>query len=460
MNIIFDIFPSFGHQSASYQLAKILKEAGNKIYYIGEYRYFKDLPPDFSRRYIYPYIFSFVEIHTKSNWKNIKIAFREKRYRKMYIANQKVIKQYDELFEQLKPDLIILDHHYVQKAVLYYKYRIPVISVQTTHASDMNFFVPPFHSAHIPNQSMYSKIYIKYLCYSYLLKKRARNLIRKILFLGENHLSVVKRLSMQTGYPLNKYIDFKHYKGYGEFGLKNIPQLLLSPRDFDFPYPLKTNQYAIGPLFFDEGKTKIRDRRYQAVVNRILEEKKNSDISFIYCSLGTLNDFGLKNSIKIFQHLIETGRRNPDYRIVISIGEYINPSCLLPTPDNVFLFKLLPQKHILQFCDMMMTHGGQNSITEYVMNEVPLLIYPFFKGSDLGGNSARVVYHGIGNRGFIEKDSVEMMEEKIHDLLTNPVYRMNIHAMRLKFEEKSKSTNAVEIIESIVNDYKNGNYRE
>ena len=459
MTIVFDIFPSHGHQSASYKLAKILKDAGHKIYYIGEYRYFKNLPPEFSRRYINPHIFNFVELRTKSVWKNFKIAFKEKRDHKIHCANQKLIKKYDELIEQLKPDLIILDHHYVQKAILYHKYKIPVICAQTTAASEMNCFVPPFYSAHIPNQSIHSRIYIQYLWYVYLLTKRARNLIRKILFLGENHLSVVKRLSKQTGYPLKKNIDFKYYKGYGEFGLKNIPQLLLSPRDFDFPYPLMKNQYAIGPLFLAEGKMKIKDRRYQAVINRILEEKKNSNIPFIYCSLGTLNEFGLKNSIKIFQYVIETGRRNPHYRIVISIGEYINPANLLPTPDNVFLFKLLPQKHILQHCDMMLAHGGQNSITECVMNEVPMLIYPYFKVSDLGGNSARVVYHGIGNRGFIEKETVEIMDEKIHDVLRNPVYRANIRSMRLKFEEKNNSTKAIEIIESIVKEYKNGNHR-
>jgi len=267
------------------------------------------------------------------------------------------------------------------------------------------------------------------------------------------------RLAKQTGYPLKKNIDYKHYKGYGEFGLKNIPQLLLSPRDFDFPHPLKENQYAIGPLLLKEDEVKIKDKRYLAVKNRILQEGEEKELPFIYCSLGTLNSFGLNNSIKIFQQVIETGKRNPDYRIVISCGEYINPAHLLPTPDNVFLFKSLPQKDILRYCDMMIAHGGQNSITECVMKEVPLLIYPFFKGSDLGGNSARVVYHGIGNRGFIEKESVEMMEDKIQDVLTNPVYRKNIHKLRLKFEEKNNSTEAIEIIESIVKAYKDGNQR-
>jgi len=460
MTIIFDIFPSHGHQHASYKLANLLKDCGHTIYYIGQFLYFKDLSPKFKRRYLDPHIFSFVEICTTSNWKNMKIAFAEKRNHKNYTAHLQIIKEYDDLMVKLKPDIILVDHHYVQKAVLYHKYRIPIISVQTAPASEMYLSIPPFCSSLIPNNNLSYKVSTLYLWYSHLLRKRIRFLINKILFMGEDHLSDVERMAKLTGYPLKKNIDYRHYKGYGEFGLKNIPQLLLSPRDFDFPHPLKENQYAIGPLLLKEDNVKIRDRRYLAVKNRILQEREEKKIAFIYCSLGTLNSFGLNSSIKIFQQVIEAGRKNSNYRIVISTGEYVNPAQLLPIPENVFLFKYLPQKDILRYCDMMIAHGGQNSITECVMNEVPLLIYPFFKGSDLGGNSARVVYHGIGNRGFVEKESVNRMEEKIHDVLTNPVYRRNIHDLRLKFEEKNNSTEAVEIIESIVKVYKDGNQRD
>ena len=380
----------------------------------------------------------------------MKIAFKEKRDCKINAAHQQIMKKYDELVEELKPDVILLDHHYIQKAVLYYKYRVPVISIQTAPASEMDWNVPPFFSTYIHDNSLTSKLNVLYIWYSFLLKKRFRFFLYKILYLGENHLSVLKRLSKKTGFSLMKNIDYKHYKGYGEFGLKNIPQLLLSPRDFDIPHPLKSYQYAIGPLLMEEEDSKIKDRRYLVLLHRIMNERKEKKRPLIYCGLGTNTFHSLKRSIKIIKYVIEAAHRNPNFQVMVSAGEYINPAELLPSPDNVFLFKDVPQKHILRYCDMMISHGGQNSISECVMNEVPLLIYPYCSFSDHCGNSARVVYHGIGNRGFIEKETVEMMEEKIQDVLNNPVYRMNIHAMRLKFEEKSKSTKAVEIIESIV----------
>jgi len=453
MTIIFDIFPSYGHHHATFKLAKVLKDVGHKIYYIGQYPYFKNLPSDISRRYINPYIFSFIERETNNILKNIRIAFKEKQNHKKYAFYQQTIKQYDELISKIKPDLIIVDHHYIQKAVLYYKYQIPIVSVQTTLASEMNLPIPPLNSTCIPKHNILSNLYALYLWNSYLLIKRIRLFIYKIIFFSENHLSDVMRLAKKTGYPIKKNIDYKHYKSFGGFGLKNIPQLLLSPFDFDFPHKLNKNQYAVGPLLLKEDDVKIRDRRYLSVLNRIKEEKKGGTIAFIYCSLGTLNNLGLKKSIKILQYVIETGKRNPEFRIVITVGEFINPAVLLPTPDNVFLFKSIPQKNILRFCDMMIAHGGLNSITECVMNEVPMLIYPFYKKSDLGGNSARVVYHSIGNRGFIKKDTVDIMDSKIKDVLYNPVYRKNIHLMRLKFEEKNNATEIISIIESIVKNY-------
>ena len=155
----------------------------------------------------------------------------------------------------------------------------------------------------------------------------------------------------------------------------------------------------------------------------------------------------------IFEKLIEIARHCLNYRVVLSIGEFINPARLLPTPENVFVFKSLPQRHILRFCDMMIGHGGQNSITESIMNEVPVLIYPFFKGSDLGGNSARVVYHKIGNRGNIRKESLAIFHSKIEDVLNNPMYKENISNMKKKFEKKNSSKEALNIIKLILNNY-------
>ena len=66
MNIVFDIYPSHGHQRSTHQLAKLLKGCGHQVYYIGQQRYFSKLPSEISKQYINPYIYRFVELQTNS----------------------------------------------------------------------------------------------------------------------------------------------------------------------------------------------------------------------------------------------------------------------------------------------------------------------------------------------------------------------------------------------------------
>lgn len=99
----------------------------------------------------------------------------------------------------------------------------------------------------------------------------------------------------------------------------------------------------------------------------------------------------------------------------------------------------------------MITHGGASSLTECVMNEVPMIVYPFMKQTDIPSNSARVVFHQIGLRGNIFWDSARKISRKINQVKNNyQFYRSNIRKMKQKFEEKNNSTEVVRIIESLL----------
>ena len=100
----------------------------------------------------------------------------------------------------------------------------------------------------------------------------------------------------------------------------------------------------------------------------------------------------------------------------------------------------------------MITHGGINTITECVFCEVPMLVYPLSLHWDQPGNSARVVYHGLGLRGKIEKDSAKTISQKLNQLKNNYVYyKENVKTMKQKFEEKNSSTQVLNIVQNMVN---------
>lgn len=134
----------------------------------------------------------------------------------------------------------------------------------------------------------------------------------------------------------------------------------------------------------------------------------------------------------------------------------MNVFCRFENPKNLFAFESVPQIHLLKQCDVMITHGGASSLAECVMNEVPMIVFPFMKQTDIPSNSARVVFHKIGLRGNIKKDSAKKIGQKINHIKSNYNYYLNnIREMKKKFEEKNNSTEVVTIIETIIENHEN-----
>lgn len=150
--------------------------------------------------------------------------------------------------------------------------------------------------------------------------------------------------------------------------------------------------------------------------------------------------------------MIEVAIMNPTDFFVLSAGEGYDISNFYPVPDNLFVFEFVPQVDLLQYCDIMITHGGMNTITECVFCEVPMLIYPLSPFWDQPGNSARAVFHGLGLRGKIDKDSAKTISKKLNQIKSNyDFYKKNVKTMMRKFEEKNNSAEAIEIIGKIIN---------
>ncbi len=65
-----------------------------------------------------------------------------------------------------------------------------------------------------------------------------------------------------------------------------------------------------------------------------------------------------------------------DVRVAIAIGAN-QPSDLGPVPTDWLVRTTLPQVALLEHADLLITHGGNNSITEALHHGVPMLVLPF-----------------------------------------------------------------------------------
>ena len=118
------------------------------------------------------------------------------------------------------------------------------------------------------------------------------------------------------------------------------------------------------------------------------------------------------------------------YICIVSLKANDEEIAKLQNSEHVYIFDFVPQLAVLKQADLFITHGGLNSIKEAVYAEVPMLLYPIHPEYDPNGNTARVVYHGLGLSGKAASESVDSIKTKVKELLFNPTYKKKVQELK------------------------------
>jgi MGT family glycosyltransferase len=113
------------------------------------------------------------------------------------------------------------------------------------------------------------------------------------------------------------------------------------------------------------------------------------DGPLVYLSLGSLGSA----DVELMQGLIDSLSDATDIRIVASLGPQHE---LLRVPEHVTGAGYLPQTAILPHAQAVITHGGNNTVTECVHFGTPMLVLPIFW--DQHDNAQRVQECAFGAR--------------------------------------------------------------
>ena len=432
MTILFDIFPATGHYNASFAIAAGLKSAGHRVVYCGDGG-FEQIITEKGLKFV-PSCSRFI-LPDKYQFLNKGFALIAECFKSMLTQSRQkqIIKNaYDfkDVVKGIAPDFVVLDAHLSIKSIVYRQLEIPLILLETMPLSFPDPYVPPFTSAFIPTGSQLSFFWINCLWRKLVLKRKFFNIFNAMLFFGQDFQSLHRKLANLLNFSLQGRIDIKRPFVTGIKGMKTLATV---PSCFDFP-----RKYLPDCYFTESGIDVSRDeiivnKRYLKLIEIFRQFKqKQSNTRLIYCSLGTVSsDSGNRHEI-FFKKIKKLCLRHPAYIFVLSTGA-CSIANLLPLPSNMYIFRHLPQMDILKHCDLMITHGGMNSIAECIWNEIPMLVLPLSYKWDQPGNSARVVYHGLGLRGSIRNDTVCQFEKKIHCILRDySFYKQRLSLMKLK----------------------------
>lgn len=243
---------------------------------------------------------------------------------------------------------------------------------------------------------------------------------------------------------LRKQLRDQYNEYWTSFGLPDLPtepyacvpesphlNIYMYPEELDYcEYPLKRWQRC---------DSMVRDQ--QAGKFKLPEKLTNKRGKLIFLSLGSIASADLQ----LMKRLTEILAESPN-RFIICKGPLHDQYEL---PDNMWGDKFVPQLEVLNCIDLIITHGGNNTLTESFYYGVPgFIVCPLF--GDQFDNAQRIQERGLGIRLDPYNCSKENLLEAIDRMLSNEPCRLEMKRISARMQKHSVRNKALEMISNFV----------
>lgn len=145
----------------------------------------------------------------------------------------------------------------------------------------------------------------------------------------------------------------------------------------------------------------------------------------VYISMGTV----FSENTKLYE-LFFKAFENTDYLVVMSA--YKVDLSQFTIPENFIVRNFVPQSEILKYTAAAITHGGMNSISDLMYNEVPFVAIPI--GADQPCNSYRASSLGASITLDVKKLTPELIRNSINDVISNGSFLKEIKKISDSFK--------------------------
>jgi MGT family glycosyltransferase len=163
------------------------------------------------------------------------------------------------------------------------------------------------------------------------------------------------------------------------------------------------------------------------------------DGPLIYLSLGSLGSA----DVALMQTLIDAlaGTR---FRVIVSLGPQHDQ---LRLADNMTGAEFLPQTSLLPLVDAVITHGGNNTVTECLYFGRPMVLLPLFW--DQYDNAQRMHETGLGLRLDTYAHAPEQLTGALEALLADDVRARRLAAISARLRAQPGTVAAANAIERL-----------
>lgn len=166
----------------------------------------------------------------------------------------------------------------------------------------------------------------------------------------------------------------------------------------------------------------------------------------VYLTLGT----EVNSEPELYPRVMETlllGLRDLPINLIVTLGRDKDPADLGLQPDNVRVERYIPQTLLLPYCDMIVMHGGSNSLLEAIDLALPLVLVPLIADQFFNAHIAQNT--GLARVVELHHLSPENIRAAAIDVLENPTYRRTAARFQAEMRALPDLSHAAALLEQL-----------
>jgi MGT family glycosyltransferase len=204
--------------------------------------------------------------------------------------------------------------------------------------------------------------------------------------------------------------------------------LCLYPAEVDY-----ARENALGPTWHNlEASVRTSDAPWEP-------PGVHGDGPLVYLSLGSLGSADVELMRTLIGSLADAA-----YRVVVSKGPQHDQ---LELASNMVGEEFLPQTSVLPQVDLVITHGGNNTVTECLWFGKPMVLLPLFW--DQYDNAQRIHETGFGTRLETYTHEPAELTQAIDKLLGDDALKTRLGETSSRLQQRPGTTKAAELIEEL-----------
>ncbi|MEO1574478.1 MAG: glycosyltransferase, partial [Pseudomonadota bacterium] len=305
------------------------------------------------------------------------------------------------VIEDLAPDLVLVDTEMYEYIFTLQAMGVPVLGLSPFFAQWPGLGLPPLALSATPadTDAVSRHLALRAEQIESVSRKYERTERRSVLLAYAESLGLDTKRLEQTG-ALMLFVDTQ------------LPTLLLTARELDFPHAPPDNAHFVGPMVAMDRTDADVDAGDRERLDGVLSQDRTGPL--LYCPLSTMNtsqgDFA--------QRLVACVAERPEWTLVVAGARDLDDSA-----PNVHAFGYLPQMRVLVHADLCITMAGMNTVHESLMAGVPMLAFPMHY--DQPGVASRLAHRGLAHVGAAE-DSADRMGARIERALADTDLSENV----------------------------------